>query len=244
MAAVPSTGIIDAESSMRYGVELSAEALAAAPYLYYNKGKVPGAGKVMYPGNNGFYKPYDNVMVEPTWKRAVPFKVGDTVDVLRQMGKIKIGGQRTRLVARVARGAVVGFVGKRVVVRLVDVWDTVVGSERIAKAVPFVPFYVDNKPVDKEPDIKARVVARVGGTISPYMHQYVVINKGSDAGIRLGDFFKVFSAEHPKRLTEALVEAQVVNVTDKASTLLIQKVYSDRLSLRDEAYLSFRAAVK
>jgi cell shape-determining protein MreC len=106
-----------------------------------------------------------------------------------------------------------------------------------------IPVYFDNKP-EKKQDIKARVMMRVDNTISPYMHQYIVINKGSEAGVKLGDFFKVMDREHPKRFAEALVEAQAVNVTGKSSTLLLQKVYRERLGNMDEAYLNFRAAVK
>jgi hypothetical protein len=246
VAAVPSTGIIEAESSMRLGVELSAEALAAAPYIFYGKGKEPGAGRVAPHRDRSFYQRYDKVVVKPTWKKgeSPPFKVGDTVDVLRSLKKLKIGKERVRLAVRAARGAVVGFADNMALVLLIDVWDKVSGSERIAPAASFVPVYFDNKPDDKGQGIKARVIMCVDNTISPYMHQYIVLNKGSEAGVKLGDFFKVMDREHPKRFAEALVEAQAVNVTGKSSTLLLQKVYRERLNPRDEAYLSFRAAVK
>jgi hypothetical protein len=246
VAAAPSTGIIDAESSMRLGVELSAEALAAAPYIFYGKGKEPGVGRVAPSRDRSFYQRYDKVLVRPTWKKGKPspFKAGDTVDVLRSVKKLKIGKERVCLVARTARGAVVGFAGNMAIVLLTDVWDRVSGSERLVPTTRFIPVYFDNKPDDKGQGLKARVITRVDNTISPYMHQYIVLNKGADAGVKLGDFFKVMDRAHPKRFAEALVEAQAVNVTGKSSTLLLHKIYNERLNPRDEAYLNFRAAVK
>ncbi len=174
----------------------------------------------------------------------MPFKIGDTVDVLKPIRKIKIGGERAQLVARTARGMVLGFAGKNAVIRLVDVWGKVVGSERVAQSTPFIPIYIDNKPASSGGNIKATVILHLDGAVMPYMHQYIIVDKGSEAGVKVGDFFKVVDKEHPNRFSEELVEAQALNVTAKASTLVLQKVYSDRLKHGDEAYLSFRAAAK
>jgi len=227
---------------MRLGVELSAEALAAAPYLYYNKGKSPGVGIVAYPKEGDIYQRFDKVIVKSV-KKKLPFQVGDTVDVLKSIRGVKVGGERTRLVARTARGVVLGFAGKRAVVILTDVWGTVAGSERVVQATPFIPVYIDKKPGDIENLVKATVILHLNdGAVLPYMHQYVIVDKGAEAGIKVGDFFKVVEREGPNNLSENLAEAQVLNVTSKASTLLLQKVYKDRLRSGDEAYLSFRAA--
>jgi len=239
---MPKSGVIDAASSMRLGVELSAEALAAAPYLYYNKGRNPGVGRVAFPKERDIYQRFDKVTVEPI-KKELPFKTGDTVDVLKSIKKIKVGGEKARLVARTARGIVLGFAGKNAVIRLTDMWGKVEGSERVVKYTPFIPVYFDDKPASGA-DVKAKVVLHVDGSVTPYMHQYIVLNKGSEAGVKLGDFFKVMDRKRPDRIPEELVEAQVLNVTAKASTLVLQKVYRERLRLGDEAGLSFRAADK
>jgi len=238
----PEPDVIDAESSKRHGVELSVEALAAAPYLHYDNGKSPGVGKVARPKDRDIYQRFDKVTVKPIEKE-LPFKIGDTVDVLKPIRKVKIGDERARLVARTARGVVIGFAGKNAVIILVDMWGKVVGSERVAKSTPFLPFYVDNKSVGAV-NLKANVVVYIDRSVTPYMHQYIVVDKGSDAGVKLGDFFTVKDRKRPNILPEELVEAQALNVTAKASTLLLQKVYADRLRFGDEADLSFRAAAK
>jgi hypothetical protein len=242
LQTVPESGIIDAESSARNGVELSVEALAAAPYLHYDNGKSPGAGRVAPPKEREMFQRFDRVTVKPIGKE-LPFKTGDTVDVLRLVKRVKVGGERARLVVRTARGIVVGFAGKNAVVLLTDMWGTVTGSERVAQAVPFIPVYIDDKPASLA-DVKARVVLHLDRSVAPFMLQYIVIDKGSEAGVKLGDFFKVMDRERHNRLSEKLVEAQVLNVTAKASTLVLQKVYRERLNFRDEAYLSYRAATK
>jgi len=242
-AVMPKSGIVDAASTMRLGVELSAEALAAAPYLHYDNGKSPGVGRVLPPKDRDIYLRFDKVMVEPV-RKELPLKTGDTVDLLKSIKKIKVGGERARLVGRVARGIVLGFAGKNAIVSLIDVWDKVEGFERVARSTPFIPVYIDNKPAGGA-EVKAKVVLHLdGGSVAPYMHQYVVLDKGSEAGVKLGDFFTVTDRARPNRMPEELAEAQVLNVTAKASTLLLQKVHNDRLRLGDEAHLSFRAVEK
>ena len=228
---------------MRLGVELSAEALAAAPYLYYDKGRKPGVGKVAAPKDRDIYLRFDKVIVRPIVKEP-PFKIGDTVDVLRTMKKIKVGGESARLVARAARGVVLGFAGKNAVVRLDDVWGKVAGSERVAPSTPFIPVYIDIKPAGGAEDVKASVILHIDKSVTPYLHQYIVVDKGSEAGVKVGDFFKVTDRKRSNYYSEELVEAQALNVTAKASTLVLQKVYKERLKRGDEANLSFRAAEK
>jgi hypothetical protein len=239
----PKRDVVDAKSSMRLGVELSAEALAAAPYLYYNDGKNPGIGRVVPPQDRNVYQRFDRVAVKPVGGNELSsLKAGDTVDLLRSIKRVKVSGTRTRLVVRTARGVVLGFAGKDAIIRLVDVWGKVAGYERVVKSTPFIPVYIDNQPAAPKVDIKARVVLYLDRSVVPYMQQYIVVDKGSDAGVRLGDFFRVMDQERSKYLSEELVEAQVLNVTAKASTLLLHKVHNDRLRFGDEAYLSFRAA--
>jgi len=257
--AAPKSGVVDAESSMRLGVELSVEALAAAPYLHYDKGRKPGSGKVARPKDRAVYQRFDKVIVKPAMKiglwhnadlkkdkaaKEPSFKIGDTVDVLKSIRRVKVGGESARLVARTARGVVLGFAGKKAVVLLTDMWGKVTGSERVALAKPFLPVYIDVKPDSDAGNIKASVVLRVDKTVTPYMHQYIVVDKGSEAGVKVGDFFKVTDRKRPNSFSEELVEAQALSVTAKASTLLLQQVYSERLKRWDEANLSFRAAEK
>jgi len=228
---------------MRLGVELSAEALAAAPYLYYNNGKSPGVGRVVPPENRDIYQLFDNIIVKPIGNM-LPFKMGDTVDVLKYIKRLKVGGERTCLVARAARGVVLGFAGKNAVVKLTDMWDKVTGSERVAQSTPFIPVYIDNKRANGAADIMASVIMHLDVTVAPTMHQYIIIDKGSEAGVEIGDFFRVTDRRRTNYFSEELVEAQVLNVTAKASTLVLQKVYNERLKYGDEARLSFRAAPK
>jgi hypothetical protein len=211
--------------------------------LYFNYGKRPGEGKVAKPKHRDLYQCFDKVYVKPTGGVDLTFKVGDTVDVLRPLRSIKVDGYAGRVVARTGRGVVVGFAGRRAVVQLTSLWGKVLGSERIAKAEAFAPVYCDHIPAQNNP-LKATVIMHLDNTITPYMHQYLIVDKGSADGVKVGDFFRVVDRERPKRLSEDLIEAQVVSVASKASVLVIQKIYKERLSAGDEAFLSFRAAAK
>jgi hypothetical protein len=135
---------------------------------------------------------------------------------------------------------VLGYAGKRAVIQLIDVWDSISGGESIAKAAHFAPFYCDRLAA---PDAKVQgaVVYRVEDTVTPYLQQYLIIDKGADAGVKLGDFFRVMEKGRPNRLSEQVLEAQAVNVTPASATLVVLKLYKDRLNIGDEALLSMRA---
>jgi hypothetical protein len=233
--------IIDAESSMRLGTEISAKALASAPYLITDPAVKPGQGRIIKPTGQAIFLQFDRVTVTPTGK-AFAFKAGDTVDVLAKPRRVSFNGKSARLVTRVGRGVVAGYAGKRAVVTLTDLWSQISGGESIARSASFAPLYSGDRLAAPDTKIQASVVMRVEDSATPYLNQYVIIDKGADDGVQLGDFFRVMERERPNKLSELLLEGQTVNVTAGSATLVVQKLHKARLQPGDEAFLNYRAA--
>jgi len=231
--------IIDAESSMRLGTEISAKALASAPYLIFDRRVKPGQGKVLKAKDQIAFMRFERITVVPTGQK-LTFKSGDTVDVLSKPKPVPFKGKSARLVARKGRGVVAGYAGNRAVVILIDLWSDITGGESIAKSASFTPHYSDRLAAP-DTKIQASVVMRVENSVAPYLLQYIIIDRGADDGVKLGDFFRVMDRERPYILSEQLLEGQAVNVTASSATLVVHKLHKDHLSVGDEAFLSYRS---
>jgi len=243
--AVPVVGgpsLILAGSNMRLGTEISARALATAPYLHFDRNALPGEGKVMPPKGRTVFQQFDRITVKPLGRK-LSFGVGDTVYVVNKMRWVSFKGRPALITVRVGSGVVLGYAGKSAVVSLNEIWGEINGGESIAKAASFKPLQSERLTAP-ETEVRASVVLRVEETVVPYLHQYIIIDKGSEAGVRPGDFFSIMEKARPNRLSEELMKGQVVNVSSNSATLVIQKLRHSRVSAGDEAVLSFRSEPK
>ena len=225
--------------------EISAQALAAAPFLLTKRDSrghlLPGNGSVEKPKDRAAFQIYDKVTVKPTGKTS--YKIGDTVDVLKPVKLVTFKGKSAQIVSRSGRGVVVGHTGKNIVIQLTNMWGIVAGGERIAPAANFKAVKCSIVPAGAGSKIQAAVAARVEESASPYLSQFFIIDKGADAGINIGDYFKVFEKPAANKLSDELLEAQVVNVGANSSTLAIRKISKGSLKPGDQAFLSHRNAL-
>ncbi|MDR0305279.1 MAG: DUF2059 domain-containing protein [Chitinispirillales bacterium] len=228
----------------RRGIELSAAALSAAPFLFFERDSkgylLPGDASLEKSKSRAAYQPHDKILVNASDKKN-SYKLGDTVDVLKPIKVIPFKGKSAQIVSRQGQAVVVGHTGKQIVVKLINMWGMIQGGERIAPAGSFKTVNNDLS-TGTGSQIQASVAARVEETLSPYLHQFFIIDKGADAGVNLGDFFKVFEKAAKNKLSEELLEAQVVNVSANSSTLVIQKIFKGSLSVGDQAFLSHKAS--
>jgi len=230
----------DGRNALRRGVNLSASALASAPYLYLEDGAngYLGNAHLERVKDNMAYQNFDRALVK--FSEKLNYKVGDTVDIVNKEKRVSFRGKSEHIVTRKGRAVIDEFLGgKKFVVRLFDMWGVVAGGESVVPTVPFNPVhYVDVAAPDTK--IEASVVARLEETVTPYLHQFVIIDKGAGEGVRMGDFFKVKEKKPAGQLSEVLLEGQVVNVAQGAATLVVQKIYKTGLNAGDHAYLSHR----
>ena len=221
--------------------EISAQALAAAPFLFTERNSqghlLPGNGTIVKPKGRAAFQIYDKANIRLAGKAS--YKLGDTVDVLKPMRLVSFNGKTAQIVSRSGRGVVVGHAGKNVVIQITNMWGMITGGERIAPAANFETVKCDiTSQIDSK--IQAAVAARVEESAAPYLNQFFIIDKGADAGINIGDFFKVFEKPAANNLSVELLDAQAVNVGASSSTLAIRKIYKARLSVGDQAFLSHR----
>ena len=241
----PSAGVgAEARNVLRRGTEISAEALASAPYLFFErdaKGYLrPGSAKLERIKDNAAYQRFDRALVKLSEK--ADYKAGDTVDIVSSDRLIKFRGKSAQIVTRKGRAVVEEFLGgKKIVIRLTEMWGVVVGGESIVPTVSFNPLYCDNL-IAPDVNIEASVVTRIGETVTPYLHQFFIIDKGADDGVKLGDFFRVKEKKPADQLSEELLEGQVVNVTPVSATLVVQKLFKSSLNVGDQAFLNRRPA--
>jgi hypothetical protein len=224
----------------RRGTELSAQALASAPYI---SDAAVGHGKIEVPKGRAAYQQFDRVLVKPVGKAELEFKAGDTVDVISSRARAKFNGVSVRVVSRKGRAVVEEFVGSKAVIRLIEMWGVVEGGESIAATTRFYPIYCDDLAAPPT-QINASVAIRIGETVTPYLHQYFIIDKGSADGVMLGDFFKVKEKKPSGQLSEEVLEAQVVSVSPSSATLVIQKLAKNSLKAGDHAFLSRRPVIR
>jgi len=201
----------------------------------------PGEGKVMSRKDRTLFQKYDKVTVKPSGKKKFGYKEGDTVDVIRRVRSIAFRGKPVQLTARVGRGVVVGYAGDRAVVQLKQVWGPISGGESIDKAVSVEPVHSGRLSTSAWGSVKATVAFRIDRTATPYLHQYLIIDKGSGAGVKIGDYFRVKEKAAPNKLSERVLEGQVVSMTQTSATLIIQKLHIGHVAVGDEVFLSFRA---
>ncbi|MCL2689803.1 MAG: hypothetical protein FWE57_08165 [Chitinispirillia bacterium] len=231
-------------SALTRSEEISAQALAAAPFLFTKRNSkghlIPGNGVIEKPKNRAAFQIYDKVNVRPDSK--VSYKLGDTVDVLKPIRLVPFKGKSAQIVSRNGRGVVVGHTGKKIVVQITNMWGIIAGGERIAPAANFkaVECYITPQTDSK---IQASVIARVQEGASTYLSQYFIIDKGADAGITIGDFFKVFEKPSADKLSDELLEAQVVYAGENSSTLIIRKIFKKDLKPGDQAFLSHKSVI-
>jgi len=219
--------------------EISAQALAAAPFLFTDRDSkgylLPGNGTIVKPKDRAAFQIYDKVTVKPIGKAS--YKLGDTVDVLKPVKLVPFKGKSAQIVSRSGRGVVTGHTGKNIVIQLINMWDMIAGGERIAPTAGFKAIKYTVAP-QTDSKIQAAVAARLEESTSPYLNQFFIIDKGTDAGINIGDFFKVFEKASGNKLSVELLEAQVINVGANSSTLAIRKIFKESLRVGDQAFLS------
>lgn len=238
------TIIDEEETALSQPEEISAQALAAAPFLFTDRNSkgylIPGNGTVEKPKGRSAYQIYDKVVVKLPGKTS--YNLGDTVDVLKPVKLVPFKGKSAQIISRSGRGVVTGHSGKKIVIQLTNMWGIVAGGEKIAPAVNFKPVKYGIKP-QTDSKIQASVVTRVEESTSPYLNQFFIIDRGADAGVNIGDFFKVFEKPSGNKLSDDLIEAQVVYVGGAHSTLVIRKIFKENLKSGDQAFLSHKSVL-
>ncbi len=169
----------------------------------------------------------------------ISYTVGDTVDIIHSERYLKYNGELVNLVRRVALGRVEKITRDEktsLKVIIIKAWDLVRNDDRIAPATRFTYHEID-EIVNAEKSIKGTVLERVEKTAAPYLYQTFIFNKGDHGGVQLGDLFLVLNVAKKKAEKPQALLACAVNIQERSSTLIIMRMFTDKLAAGDEVKL-------
>ncbi len=200
---------------------------------------------IVAPGNafidgkkeNTIYHQYD--LVTGTIFGRHSYNVGDTVDIIHQERFLKYNGELVNLVRRVGIGRVEKVTrGKKATMELtlLKIWDVVRGEDRITPAERFTYHEIETM-VDPYSTIQGAVFKRVESAAAPYLYQTFIINKGSRDGVQLGDIFLATNVDKKKSKHTPALLGCALNVSEQSSTLIIMKMYTNKLKEGDQVKL-------
>lgn len=201
----------------------------------------PGNGMIDKCKEENVYRQFDEFAATSYTSGA--YHVGDTVDVIHSDRFVKFGAQTANLVRSTAQARVSSVSGAEVRAELFRTWDVIRCGDRIAPVKRSGLLEIDGME-DPASAIAGTVFERVETTESPYLHQTFIVNKGSSAGVRMGDIFAVYPVTKKVADVNASVAACVVRVQDGCCTCVIVKMFANRVSPGDEVRLIKRIRFK
>lgn len=242
--AFPGLGAVDADI---WGPRIfwSTEFLGKIAFLWTaedEKGLIaPGNAYVIGSRDKEIFHQFDRLKIKAFGDGG--YSVGDTVDIFRQERFIKYGDKSANLVRRVARARMVVATGKDLEALLFKAWDVVRAKDRVAPATRFRRYEIDTV-VAATQRIDGTVLSRVELTTTPHLYQSLIIDKGSQHGVRLGDIFTVHPVEdkqEPRR--EPALLGCAVHTGEGTSTLVIVRMFDNVLAVHDAVRLCKRMSL-
>jgi hypothetical protein len=200
------------------------------------KGKSAGIQRYEYEP----YQQYDDIIIEPDSKSS--YRAGDTVSILHSDQFVKFGSRTANLVRRTGRARLTEVKPAGMTAVLFKMWDVVQSDDRVDTLARFTDMAIDTI-VDPQVTVKGTVLLRIENTERPYLYQTCILDRGSKDGVVLGDVFAVLSrrsssAGHPEAV------ACAVNVRETSSTVVIEKLFEESITIGDTAVIVKRIQFK
>jgi hypothetical protein len=219
---------------------LTSEFLAACPFLWSTK----DSHGLLYPGDarieatsrtaDRTYQQFAEVKIKVIAKGA-GYAVGDTLDVYRSERMVTYKKRKANLVRRVANARVIEVKRDILTAVLYRVSDVVKDGDRVARAEKFPHFSVSEYTAPASP-LSAAVFERVEKSLFPYPYHSFIIDRGADAGVRVGDLFFAYQAQKP--VSPGPTElACAVYVGQDYTTCAIVKLFRNTLESGDRVNL-------
>jgi LysM repeat protein len=232
-------------SVIRSKDQLGGSFFASVPFLWFERNAsgvlLPGESVVDPPSDRAMYQLYDKLSL--TAKKGELFKVGDSIDIYSHMRMVEYNRARATVLKCVGSAGVIEVKGNKVFVALYKVFDKLLGGEHIMKA-----HHLKNQEIDTliAPDvaIQGTLVTRAEETESPCIFQTLILNKGSQDGVRIGDVFAVYHSNESEISTEVAMVGYTSNVQKSSSSMTIIKMSNNKISAGDRAVLIRRTVFK
>lgn len=231
-------GDSDYIASLRTKNILHPRFLATTPFLWMQK----DASGLIYPGNatvcaplrGAAYQLFSTLSI--TKGPGSSYSIGDTVDIYKSIRFLYFNDKTANLVQRVGRAVVCKDAAKSVDAELFEMSDAIGGGERVAPVTYFTTMTIDTL-IEPDVAISALVSTRVESTESPYLYQSVIVDKGSNDGVRVGDLFGVYHRKGKTGSAHLAIVGVVGHVGAASSTLVIISMTDNSLDSGDQAIL-------
>jgi|GEM_PF-3192255 len=232
-------------SIIRSKDQLGGGFFASVPFLWFERNSsgvlLPGESVVDPPGDRAMYQLFDKILI--SIKKGESFKVGDSLDIYNYFRVIVYNNARATILKCVGSAHVVEIKKGKAFALLYKAYDKVLGGEHILKAANIKSQEIDTLVV---PDvtIQGAVITRAEETESPYVFQTLIIDKGSEDGVRIGDIFAVYHNSEKGLTNEVTVVGCIANVKKNSSSMTIIKMSDNKISTSDRALLIRRTVFK
>lgn len=232
-------------SIIRSKDQLGGSFFSSVPFLWFERNAsgvlLPGESVLDPPSDRAMYQLYDKLSL--TAKKGESFKIGDSLDIYNYMRVVEYNHARATVLKCVGSANVVEVKGSKVFIALYKVFDKVLGGEHIMKA-----HHLKNQQIDTlvAPDvaIQGTIVTRAEETESPYIFQTLILNKGSQDGVRMGDVFAVYHSKESEISTEVAMVGYTSNVQKSSSSMTVLQMSDNKISSGDRALLVRRTVFK
>jgi hypothetical protein len=217
----------------------------AVPFLWFTRNSsgvlLPGESVIDAPPENAMYQLYDKIQL--TIKNNELYKVGDSVDIYNYFRVIEYNKARATVIKCVGSAKLTDVAKHKATGLLYKVYDKVVGGEHIMKSEPLKSQEIDTL-VSPDVSIQAALITRAEETESPYVFQTLIIDKGSQDGVRVGDVFAMYRVKDGFMSKDVAVTGYTANVQKTTSSLTIIKMSDNKLSPGDKGILFRRTVFK
>lgn len=217
---------------------VSHQSLRAVAFLWTEKDASgiirPGDGIVDKPPSGAAYQLFSELTARPS-NKSFNYKVGDTIDILKSLRFVHFNNKTANLIKRTGRAVIKEIKQKKLRALLFEVWDVISGDEMISPSVPIYSYSVDTlfKP---EIPISAKIFTKIEETICPYPLQMIILDKGKNNGIGLGDVFGIYH-QNKEGISSMVAIGSVVNVDEISATVRIILIHNSTIAEGDEALL-------
>jgi hypothetical protein len=233
--------LTEASSGVKGKFLLSSHFFSSVPFLWTKKDSsgnmYPGNAVVEKPYRKGSYQLFDIISIRPG--KGVAFVPGDTIDLFASIRFVRFKGTIANLVKKNGKAVVEKVEDRKILARLIEMSEVISGGERAEKSAntALKGVYEFSQP---ENPVAAEVFERVETTASPFLFQTLIIDKGENEGIRVGDVFAVYHKEKGIGVRYCMT-GYAAHVNSRTSSLIIVSISSNTVFSGDSAALILRS---
>ncbi len=225
-------------SIIRSKNQLGGGFFTSVPFLWFERNAsgvlLPGESVINRPSDRAIYQLYDKVTI--TIRKGENFKAGDSLDIYAYYRVIEHNRARATILRCVGSAAILEIKAGKAFAMLYKVYDRILGGEHIIKAKQPASREIDTL-IESDISIQGTVITRAEETASPYVFQTLIIDKGSQDGVKVGDIFAVYLTKGDDVSGAVAALGYTANVQKSTSSLTIVKMSNNKIGTGDKTVL-------